>query len=82
MIMLTKMQRAQKACDQMGNKIPRSKFRSEVQNVLTENVNQIALSANDDKRIQTPDKVISYPYNTGLRRVCIEALLKHPKIKN
>ena len=58
------------------------KFRSETQKVFTEKVNQISLSANDDKRIQTPEEVISYPYNTGLRRVCKEELLKQSKTKN
>ena len=29
---------------------------------------KISASANDDKRIQTLGKIISYPYGTGLRR--------------
>lgn len=29
---------------------------------------KISASANDDKRIQTLGKIISYPYVTGLRR--------------
>ena len=38
------------------------RFRSDHHNVCTEEVNKIALSSNDDKRPQTFDKVITYPY--------------------
>ena len=30
----------------------------------TEEVNKIALRSNDDKRLQTPDKITTYPYGT------------------
>ena len=30
--------------------------------MYTQNVNKIALSSNDDKRIIAPDKITSYPY--------------------
>ena len=30
--------------------------------MYTEEVNKIALSSNDDKRIQTCDKITTYPY--------------------
>ena len=39
---------------------------SEEHNVFTEKVNKIALSADDDKRIQTRGGIISYPYGTVL----------------
>ena len=29
---------------------------------ITENINKIALSSNDDKRLIAPDKITSYPY--------------------
>ena len=30
----------------------------------TEEVNKIVLCSNDDKRFQTPDRIITYPYGT------------------
>ena len=38
------------------------RFKSERHNVYTENVNKIALSSNDDKRLLTFDKITTYPY--------------------
>ena len=38
------------------------RFISNKHDVYTENVNQIALSNDDDKRIVSPDKISSYPY--------------------
>ena len=38
------------------------RFRSYNYKVYTEEVNKIALSSNDNKRIQTFDKVTTYPY--------------------
>ena len=37
-------------------------FGSDHHNVYTENINKIALSSNDDKRIQSNDKITTYPY--------------------
>ena len=37
-------------------------FKSEANNVYTEEVNKIALSSNDDKRLQTLDTITTYPY--------------------
>ena len=42
------------------------RFKSEAHNVYTEEVNKIALSSNDDKRLQTYDRVTSYPYGKVL----------------
>ena len=47
-----------------------SRFRSKLYNVLGEYVYKIALSANDNNRMQTPDVVISYPYGIGPGTVC------------
>ena len=41
------------------------RFKSDRHKVYTEEVNKIALSSNDDKRIQTYDKIITYPYGTN-----------------
>ena len=38
------------------------RFKSENHEVHTEDVNKIALSNDDDKRIVSPDKISSYPY--------------------
>ena len=36
---------------------PQEKFRSNYHDVFTEEVNKIALSSNDDKRLQTSDRI-------------------------
>ena len=38
------------------------RFKSERHKVYTDNVSKIALSSNDDKRLQTFDKIATYPY--------------------
>ena len=56
------------------------RFRSDHHKVYTEEVNKIALSSNDDKRIQTFDRVTTYPYGTNVFKVCEnEILLKKNK---
>ena len=44
--------------------------RSDHHRVYTEEVNNIALSSNDDKRIQTFDKVTTFPYGKNVFKVC------------
>ena len=57
------------------------RFRSDHHKVYTEEVNKITLSSNDDKRIQTFDKVTTYPYGTNVFKVCEnEMLLKKNKV--
>ena len=53
------------------------KFKSEAHNVYTEEVNQIALSSNDKKRLQTFDSLTSYPYGTTAGKVCKTELLNY-----
>ena len=38
--------------------------------MYTEEVSKIALSSNDDKRIQTFDRIETYPYGTNAFKVC------------
>ena len=38
------------------------RFNSEAHNVYTTDINKIALSSNDDKRLQTFDRITTYPY--------------------
>ena len=40
------------------------RFKSDHHNVYTEEINKIALSSNDDKRLQTSDRIKTYPYGT------------------
>ena len=51
-------------------------FKSYNHDVYTEEVNKIALSANDDKRLQTHDKITTYPYGTNAFKVCESEMLK------
>ena len=46
------------------------RFRSDHHWVYTEEVNKVALSSDDDKRIQTFDKVTTFPYGTNEFKVC------------
>ena len=41
------------------------RFKSDLYIVYTEEVNKIALSSNDDKRLQTLNRVTTYPYGTN-----------------
>ena len=38
------------------------RFKSDYHKVYTEEVNKVALSSNDDMRLQTFDKITTYPY--------------------
>ena len=57
------------------------RFRSDHHRVYTEEVNKVALSSNDDKRLKTYDKVTTYPYGTNAFMLCEnEMLLKKNKV--
>ena len=43
--------------------------------MYTEEVNKVALSNNDDKRIQTFDGIETYPYRTNAFQVCESEIL-------
>ena len=57
------------------------RFKSERYDVYTEKINEIALSSNDDKRLQTVDRITSYPYGTSAGKVCKTELLSKVNIK-
>ena len=52
------------------------RFKSYNHDVYTEEVNKIALSSNDDKRLQTFDRVTTYPYGTNAFKVCESEMLE------
>ena len=56
------------------------RFRSDHHRVYTEEVNKIALSSNDDKRIQIFDKVTTFPYGTNTFKVCENEMLLKNKL--
>ena len=65
------------------------RFKSETHNIYTHNVymyneeiNKIALSSNDDKRLQTYDAITSYPYGTSAGKVCKTELLSKVNIND
>ena len=41
---------------------PQQRFKSECHSVYTEQINKFALNSNDDQRLQTFDKITSYPF--------------------
>ena len=52
------------------------RFKSYNHDVYTEEVNKIALSSNDDKRLQTFDRITTYPYGTNAFKVCESEMLE------
>ena len=51
------------------------RFTSDHHNVYTEEVNKIVLNSSDNKRVQTFDRVTSYPYGTNVFKVCKSEML-------
>ena len=51
------------------------RFKSYPHEVYTEKVNKTALSSNDDKRLQTFDKVATFPHGTNLFKLCENEML-------
>ena len=55
------------------------RFKSDHHDVYIEQVNKTALSSDDDKRLQTFDKITTYLYGTNTFNVCkseLETVLK------
>ena len=57
------------------------RFKSERHDACTKEVNKIALSSNDDKRLQAFDRITAYPYGTSAGKVCKTELLSKVNIK-
>ena len=53
------------------------RFKSEAHNLYTEEINKIALNSNDDKRLQTFDRITSYPYVISVGKKCKTELLEY-----
>ena len=65
-----------------NNKCTNCKFYLEYMSTKEEKeINKIALSSNDDKRLQTCDTITSYPYGTSAAKVCETELLEHLNVK-
>ena len=45
------------------------RFKSDHHDLYTEEINKIALSSNDDRRLQTLDRVTTYPHGTNTFKV-------------
>ena len=52
------------------------RFKSDLHEVYTDEINKIALSSNDDKRLQIFDKITSYPYGTNAFNMCESEMMK------
>ena len=57
------------------------RFRSDHHRLYIEEVNKIALSSNDDKRLQTYDRITTYPYGIPAIKVCELDMLLNEKAK-
>ena len=57
------------------------RFKNERHDVYAEEINKIGLSSNDDKKLQTFDRITSYPYVTSAGKVCKTELLSKLNIK-
>ena len=57
-------------------------FKCERHTIYTEEVNKIALSSNDDKRLQTFDRITSYPYGASIGKVCKTEILSKVNVND
>ena len=57
-------------------------FKSERHDVYTEEINKIALSSNDDKKLQIFDRITSYSYGTSAGKVCKTEMLSKVNIND
>ena len=52
------------------------RFKNDHHKVYTEEIKKIALSSNDDKRLQTSDRIKTYPLGTNAFKVCESEMLE------
>ena len=64
----------------LGMSILDVRFKSYYHVMYTEEVNKIALSSNDDKRLQTSDRITTYPYGTNAFKVCESEMLSKIRV--
>ena len=57
------------------------RFKSERHDAYAEEINKIVLSSNGDKRLQTFDRITSYPHGTSAEKMCKTELLSKVNIK-
>ena len=55
------------------------RFKSDYHNVYTKQINKIALTSNDDKRLQTFDKIETDPNGTNAFKLCESEMLSKYK---
>ena len=51
------------------------RLKSDHHNVYNEEVNKIALNSSNNKRLQTFDRITTYPYGTNAFKVCESEML-------
>ena len=56
------------------------RFKRDHHKVYAEKINKIALSSNDDKRLQTFDRITTYPYGTNAFKVCESEMLSKIRV--
>ena len=49
---------------------PQQRFKTYLHVVYTEKINKIALSSNDNKRLQTFGRVTTFPHGTNVFKLC------------
>ena len=49
---------------------PQQRFKIETHNAFNEEIHSISLSSNENKRLQTFDRIASYLYGTNAGKVC------------
>ena len=60
---------------------PYQRFKSYLYEVHTEKVNKITLSSNDNKRLQTFDRVTTFPHGKNVFKLCANEILNVRKAK-
>ena len=55
------------------------RFKRDYHNVHTEQINKIALKSNDDKKLQTFDKITTYPFGTNALKAYESEMLSKNK---